>query len=295
VSAVSVAVGASPVDDVGLVVASCLFERVDNGVFIDECGGITIKNITAFACGNMMDTADDPNNGQATVVANSIIERCQYGVSDSGLTENVTEDYNTFYANHTDRNAVTTGGNSITYPSLVMRCPTLLKGYRLPFRVGELSEWSQIAAKAGWEQYHSPTDFYGFPLLPTSAKRSWGAVQYHDAVRSTTQSHEGSASYELSDAGEVHFRRPVSAVSTTFKCRVYREANYAGTNPQMIIRQVGQADDETTDAAAASQFNELSTTLTPDSGTDWVEIILRSNNTATSGSYAVYFDLLEVE
>jgi hypothetical protein len=164
----------------------------------------------------------------------------------------------------------------------------------MPIALQSLTDRSPIGGLADWEQYRSPGDFYGFERPATAAKRSWGPIQQQDSARSTTQYHGGAASVVLNDFGHFRMRVPVSAVSTTITVQVYREANYAGTNPQMIVRQPGQADDVTTDAAAASQFNELSTTLTPDSGTDWVDVILKSNNTATSGSYAVYFDTITV-
>jgi hypothetical protein len=61
----------------------------------------------------------------------------------------------------------------------------------------------------------------------------------------------------------------------------------------MIVRQPGQSDRVTTDTAAVSQWNELTDTFTPGSG-DYVVVILRSLNTATSGNYDTFFDSLKV-
>ena len=87
---------------------------------------------------------------------------------------------------------------------------------------------------------------------------------------------------------------PVANESTTISVYVQREANYAGTNPRLIVKQPGQADDVTTDVAAASQWNELTTTLTPAADPPYVVVELQSLNTAVAGNYDVFFDDLTV-
>jgi hypothetical protein len=136
---------------------------------------------------------------------------------------------------------------------------------------------------------------YGITRPATSAKKSWGAVQYKPGVRETTTTRGSStASIKFADAGKHQMFVPTDGTSTTIAVYAYREADYAGTNPQLIVKQPGVADDTTTDAAAASQWNELTTTLTPSATPPYVVVELVSNNTATSGSYAVYFDDLSV-
>jgi hypothetical protein len=130
----------------------------------------------------------------------------------------------------------------------------------------------------------------------TSSKKSWGAVQGTQVVRETTIVDGGSgASLKLPDAGEQFFMRiPITNSSTTISLKVYREANYAGTNPQMIIRQSGQSDRTTTDAGASGQFNTLSDTFTPAALPQYVDVFVRSSNTATSGSFSTFWDTLSV-
>ena len=62
----------------------------------------------------------------------------------------------------------------------------------------------------------------------------------------------------------------------------------------MTIRQPGQTATTVTDSGGAAGWNLLTTTLTPAALPGWVVIELASNNTATSGSYGVYFDALTV-
>ena len=83
-------------------------------------------------------------------------------------------------------------------------------------------------------------------------------------------------------------------MSTVFTVKCYREANYAGTNPTLIIRQAGQADNTFTDIGAASAWNTLTVTCTPAALPGWVDIFVASYNTAGAGSYAAYFDTVTV-
>jgi hypothetical protein len=174
--------------------------------------------------------------------------------------------------------------------------PVLLSNYNLPSRFCDLSSWSKIARIAGTGE--ATDDFYGITRPTTSSKKSWGAIQQQPVSRSTTQTYGSStSSLKLSDAGRVQMRVPVTAVSTTISLRVYREANYdagAGTLPKMVIKQDGQSDRTTTDAGAVTTWNLLTDTFTPAALPGWVVIELVSDNAATSGSYAVYFDNLTV-
>lgn len=138
-------------------------------------------------------------------------------------------------------------------------------------------------------------DLHGIVRPTTDSKKSWGAVQWRGVEIETTTVYDSSAaSLKLDDAGEAIFLVPVTDDQMTISVRVYREANYAGTNPRMIIRQPGQSDRVTTDPGSSGSWNLLSDSFTPDADTEFVEVILRSLNTATSGSYAVFFDALVV-
>jgi len=138
-------------------------------------------------------------------------------------------------------------------------------------------------------------DFFGLTRPVTNGKRSWGPIQFTGAVREITITDGGGASLKLPDAGEQFFMRvPTSASEITIAVKVYREADYAGTLPQLIVRQPGQADETDTDTGDAEEWNTLSVTFTPDALPPWVDVFIRSNNTAAADDYATYWDTLTV-
>jgi hypothetical protein len=62
----------------------------------------------------------------------------------------------------------------------------------------------------------------------------------------------------------------------------------------MVVKQPGQADTEVSDTGAAGQWNLLTASLTPAASPPYVVVELVNRNTAAAGSYAVYFDDLDV-
>ena len=278
------------------IIENCLIlggvTNVGNGIYSNNVDSFTVKNclvrdrnygirVSSFTVSNNID------------VNNCLIANCLYALYAS-VSGEIIENYNSIpLSNTTPRTNVNVGGSSNTYPAL-FEMPVLLDTFtQYPWKFGELSEWSELRGIAGSSE--ASDDLYGADRPATSSKKSWGAVQYKPGERETTTTYDSSAaSIKLADAGRHQMYIPVTAASTTIAVYCYREANYAGTNPQMIIRQPGQAAETTTDAAAASQWNELSDTITPDAGTDYVIVELVSNNTATSGSYASFFDALSV-
>jgi len=221
------------------------------------------------------------------------VNNCTIIGQNTGLTAansgDLTEDYNNIYAVGTARTNVTTGTNSNTYPAL-FEPPIQLDGieFGAPF-TGKLSEWSQIARIAGTTE--AADDIYGITRPTTSAKKSWGAVQYQPSERETTTTQGGStASIKLADAGSQQLFVEHGGSSITISVYCYRETNYAGTNPRMVIKQPGQSDRTTTDVGSASTWNQLSDTFTPAANPPYVVVELQSLNTATSGSYATFFD-----
>lgn len=280
------------VDDTGHLIENCVFLSGMNGnaFTITNVGGGTIKNCL-FAFGRYaIRISSALTEGQQWDVNNCIIHHYEKIFNATAIGE-IIEDYNSIWYYVTVRVNTDTGANSNTFMTLE-NLPILLDGFQLPWWYGELSEWSQVAAITGTGE--SADDLLGMARPATASKKSWGAVQFDDISRSGTQKEAGSYSAKLADAGRMQIKVPVTAVSTTISCEVYREVNYAGTAPQMIIKQPGQSDDTTTDGAAAEQFNELTTTLTPAALPPYVIIELVSNNTAAAGDYNVYFDTLAV-
>jgi len=232
-----------------------------------------------------------PPGYTAVSVTNSIVRGCSAGLQ-AGVLGEIVEDYNDIFSNATDRANVAAGANSVSYPVL-LEPPLMYDGLRLPWWFGHLSEWSQVAGIT--DSGAGPTDdANGITRPVTNGKRSYGAFQFKPAERDTTTTYDASdASIALPDAGVAQYRIATTNVQMTITVQVYREANYAGVNPQMIVKQPGVADDTTTDAGAAGAWNELTTTLTPAAYPGFVDVELRSNNTtAPPGNYAVYFDEL---
>jgi len=86
----------------------------------------------------------------------------------------------------------------------------------------------------------------------------------------------------------------VASESTTISMYAYREADYSGTAPRMVIKQPGQSDRTTTDAGAAATWNELTDTFTPAADPPYVLVELQSLNVNPSGNFDIFFDDLTV-
>ena len=284
----------STVNDAGHAVENCLFfgSRDSVGVRSTRVGGFAVRNCTSIGGGSLATVATALAAGQTGTVNNCIV--CNGGTAiGATATGEIIENYNTLFNNSLDRSNTSTGANSNTYPPL-LAMPLLHAGQVLPTPTwGTLSEWSQVKRIAGTSE--ATDDLFGRTRPATSSKKSWGAVQYQQPIRETTTTDASSAaSLKLDDAGRVQFRVPVTAASTTISVKAYREADYAGTAPTMVIKQPGQADRTTTDAGAASAWNTLTDTFTPAAAPPYVVVELVSDNTATSGSYSAYFDTLSV-
>ncbi|MCK4958412.1 MAG: hypothetical protein KAT00_03410 [Planctomycetes bacterium] len=284
---------AGTVNDIGLVVENCIFpSRFEYGSAfqVTAIGGFTVKNCYFLGGYRNVLITGALAVGQTIVVNNCIFESGREALFAIAVGE-ITENFNTFFANNVDRTNTAIGAGSVTHAPL-MSLPLLRLGFQFSWQFGELSEWSQVRAITGANE--PAEDLHGILRPVTAAKNSWGAVQFYDVERETGTVHAGSASMALHDAGRHQIFVPVANESTTISIYVYREANYAGNNPQMIVKQPGQADDVTTDAAAASQWNLLTTTLTPAADPPYVVVELASRNTAVAGNYDTFFDDLVV-
>lgn len=253
---------------------------------VDAAGAI--KNCTLVA-GKYGVSATTTLTGSFTL-NNTIIANMDKAI-DADATGDIVEDYNTLWNNATDRVNTSVGGNTVSYPPL-FESPLLKAGILMPWMFGALSEWSQIARIAGTSE--ATDDLFGITRPATSSKKSWGAIQLREGERDTATKRTGTASLKLADAGDHQMFLPVDGTEITISCYTLFETNYAGTKPQMIIRQPGQSDDVTLATGAVDTQEQLTTTLTPSATPGYVVVIMRSNNTATSGSYATYFDDLAV-
>lgn len=284
--------------DVSGVVENCIFLTRSNGVEMDDVGGVTVRNCHFIGCSTAVRVTDSPPVGfTANTVNNCTFEACTRAVR-AVVTGELVEDYNTFFANSTNRTNVDVGANSVTYPMLLSMPifnsgASQISGFKLPWWLGELSEWSQVRAITGSSE--PSVDLFGIARPTTASKNSWGPVQFPDIKRETTTIQSGSVSVVMNDAARMQIKVPHDGDSVTVSIKTRYEADYAGTLPQMIIKQSGQSDRTTTDTGSADSWNNLTDTFTPSANPEYFVIELVSDNTATSGSYATYFDTLVLQ
>lgn len=277
------------VDNTSHLIENCQFLGPGANVALGSTriGNITVKN-SQFAFSSVaVQVITALTAGQFMTVNNCIIAFCGTGLV-ATTTAEFAEDYNTISCVNTTRTTVTAGANSNTFPPLFNPL-FLLAGFQMPqYAPFSLSQWSQVRRIAGTSE---PTDdIFGVTRPATSAKKSWGAVQYADKDRETTTKRTGAASLKLADAGVHQMFVPVTNVSTVFSCYVQWEANYAGTKPQMIVKQPGQADVTVTAVGSSGAWELLTTTLTPAAVPSYCVVELRSNNTASGASIGCFFD-----
>jgi len=274
----------------GVTIQNCILIGSSVGILINTTANNTVTECLFLACavGYKTQAASTGNT-----VQDSIFFGCTTATTVTAGTA-PTEDYNTFYGNGTNRSGISTGTHSKTYPPL-FDVPRLFAGVQRNWPVWfSLSQWSQIAGIAGTGT--ASDDLSGMTRPATAAKISWGPHQYVNRARDTTTVFAGTASIKLADATIVTLFKPVtSAAPLNISAYVYRESSYAGTAPQMIIRQPGQADVTVTDGGSASAWNLISTTVTPATSPQWIEILLVSNNTASGANIGVYVDGISVQ
>lgn len=281
--------------DANHLVENCIIANcISDGIRLELVGGVTIKNCTFRGMGDDgIDVAITAGTGagQFTTVENCIIMNCDGSGVEGATTGDIIEDYNTFFHNNNNRTNVATGANSDTIKPTFN--PNLfLDGFIFGSTHVNPSDFSGMRAIAGTSE--PSDDLLGVTRPTVSAKKSRGAIQYHDIIRETGTVESGSVSMSLPDASRMQLKIPVTAVSTTFTVQARRETNYAGTLPQMIIKQPGVADDATVDTGSVNVWNELTTTLTPSANTTYLIMELVSNNTATTGDFATFFDTITV-
>jgi len=275
-------INAPAIDNTGDVVENCIFFS-GRAVRIDGAGDVQVRN-SLFIGSEYGVRTGNANAGHETDVRNSIFTGCSIAVRGEAAGQ-LTEDYNTFYINSTDRSNVNVGANSNAYTILFqppLRNAGVLQqsGYRLPWWFSDLSQWSQIAQITG--DGNEPTvDFFGQrrPYThggPISALCSWGTTQRDDFQRSDIRAYDGNLSVLVRKAQKTRIFVPgISNVQTTISARGYRTAGYGGhRNPEMVIKQPGQADRRTVLGGAAGAWVQGSDTFTPAANPHWLEVEL---------------------
>lgn len=281
----------STVSNAGHVVENCIvFGIQGRAVSSDRVGGITVRNLLVWGASNAVRVGTALAAGQ-TIAVNNCAFFGNITTLQATIAGEIVENYNSFFASGTDRTLTNTGANSDTLPT-PLDLGILYATIALVVRAFSPAVWSPLKAITGTGD--STDDLYGITKPVTAGKMSRGPVQWADISRDVATVRTGSASIKLADAARHQMFVPVTQVSTTFSVYVRREANYAGTSPQMIIKQPGQSDVTVTDAGSSGSWNQLTTSLTPAATPGYVVVELVSNNTASAGSYNTYFDDLQV-
>lgn len=257
------------------------------GLLLDGYGNFTIRNNLFY---NALYAIEHTLTGSSSdaYAYNNIFMFCDIGILAGTHNSEVIEDYNTYIGTSPRTSNQTSPEGSNSDNNLFLPEPAvLLNGSILPYDYAAPSIWSQIRRIAGTSE--ASDDLYGFTRPTTSGKKSRGPIQFRPAVYSVEKIRNGFSSVKLDDAGVHPFYIPVNTSSTTVSVYVLRQKDYTGTAPQMIIREPGQSDRVTTDSGNDREWNLLSDTFTPSGNSDYVQILFRSNNTASSGKYIVYF------
>lgn len=286
----------SVVDNTAHIVQNCVFMGCAPALLIQRSGGVLCRNNLFIGNTRGIQVQFALTTGQTTTANNNIFNSTSFNgvqaVTAVGTNEEIFENYNDFFGNSTDRSNVSSGPNSVAYPPLFMP-PLPAAGYRFPWNPLELFSASLVAARAGMFE---PFDGLSGVIRPvTSAKKSWGPIQSVPMLRETATTRGSSAaSLRLSDAGRHQVFVPVTNTSTVFSVYVQWEADYAGTKPQMVIKQPGVADTVITATGSSGSWEQLTTTITPAAIPPYVVVELVSNNTAAATNFDVFFDDLTI-
>lgn len=272
--------------NLGFVFENNIIWGADVGIYTYSGYGIIQRNNTYMYCRRGAYLAGD--TGEDDYFYQNMFLECDDDVID--FNGNIVSDHNVSY------NSSELGGTNHINAPPYFDMPLLLQGFKFPnfnFIFG-LNDRTAVTKNTS---LNAPaTDVQGLTRPTGTAKKTPGAIQYRQPTRETTVVHRGTSSMKLPDASRVIYLVQLSGETPhTFSVGVYRDADYAGTLPQMVIKRVGQSDITVTDTGSAEQWNTLGHTFTPDAGDRFAQIEFVSNNTATSGDYAAYIDSFRVK
>jgi hypothetical protein len=209
-------------------------------------------------------------------------------LSPNDPSSNLTEDYNI-----SDAQGDLTGANNV-YREILPTVPVLSAGFRFPVNMASIQPVASSTVRRSTGA-SVDEDIHGLATQP-SGKRYRGPTTIIDVVRETGTVTEGSTSMEIPDAGVFYFLCPViPGKRYNIRVQVYRETNYSGVNPQMIVHRTQNPNVGITDSGASASWNSMAHGFIAGSDERFIGIELRSNNTATSGNYRTYFDALQLK
>lgn len=185
-NSLSLAFVTSQVNNSNNLIQSCIFLGGATQLSVTRIGGTVIKNCIHLWQGaggagvGAIASQTALTGGQTITVNNCLLNSCNVALGGQAGNADITEDYNTFYANITDRTNVNTGAHSVTYPPLfdARWFFELVNGGRMlsPF---DLASYSQLVNLAGTNP--PATDMRGTGTV--GAQREWGALEYDPTLR----------------------------------------------------------------------------------------------------------------
>lgn len=260
----------------------------------DYTYGMTFKNCTFQS----VETSDfaiyviNVTTGNNVYVYNCVFDHARLGATSTGV---IVEDYGIMSSSIGSPMLNVTPGANFVYRNLFRKPSLLYEGFYFP---NDFMDYLSISPLKLYGCGQSPPadDFFGITRPTTDSKKTRGAIQIPFLSRETTTIPSGETeSIKMPDAGSHQIIIPITGNKMRFSVKVYREANYSGTNPQIIIQQPGQSNYTVTDIGSSGTWNTLAISITPADFPTWVAMEIRSNNEATSGNYATYWGAFEVK
>lgn len=163
------------ISDTGSVVENCIFLGSSIAVRTENVGGITVRNCTVLFSVQGIRVTASLAAGQTVTVNNCILAHCSTALWGSSLGD-IVEDYNTFYDNNTDRNTVSSGANSVTYPPLLDS-----RWFFEAVNGGNMVTPFDLSSYSNLVELNSGTGAPSADLRGTTVQgsyREWGALEY---------------------------------------------------------------------------------------------------------------------
>lgn len=286
------------IDNAQSLVANCYMDCGERQVRVNALGGITVKNITLGFGADDGIYVSGINTGAGVFVHDSLLHfQSSAAGTDAALEAavlgQIVSQYNNFWNNANDVTLAVITAEDTAYPYLPS-LPLLMGRPRVPMYFFPPSEWDQTRYAAGL--YGANEDLFGVHKETAQTLRSWGATHAYAVKRDTGIIYDGFvASLYMENACEAQSTHPVQASLTyTITVQVNIEANYAGSVPDMVIRQPGEADVIIASSGALGVWEQLTVAFTTGTEMDWISVGLRSHNTATVPAYGVFWSDIQV-
>lgn len=272
------------------LIENCFFHRI--WLLHYRTYNFTIKNCTFLGVGIFTQLVTSSNLSYAY---NNLFINAGWGGTAGNLEDYFTEDYGVWQGDPDERES-TIGANSQDRSIHIM--PPIIpynNGFKLtsPAAIPFLAPWNTIYTLPCGQS--PPTDdLFGITRPTADAKKTRGAVQFFNPEKETTTVYSTSpASIKFVDAMAFQMLIPITGKKMRVSVRVYREADYTGTNPSIAIKQYGREPINLIDTGSSATWNLLQVDFKPDALPPYVMLEIRSDNTASSGNYDVFFDDLQ--